>query len=144
MNTVKLRIELETKEASDIIMALLSDQNPNGFEENETELCAYFSEADFDEPSVNECLANYKFSKEIMPQQNWNATWESNFEPIRINDEVGIRAHFHPAANNIKHDIVITPKMSFGTGHHDTTWLVSKTMFSISFTNTHVLDMLFV
>ena len=52
-----------------------------------------------------------------------------------------MRAHFHDKADNVKHDIVITPKMSFGTGHHDTTWLVSKTMFSLDFKNKSVLDM---
>ena len=54
---------------------------------------------------------------------------------------MGQRAHFHPASENIKHDIVITPKMSFGTGHHDTTWLMSKTMFELNFNGKTVLDM---
>lgn len=66
---------------------------------------------------------------------------KKNFQPVFVDDLVCIRAHFHPSVQRIKHDIVITPKMSFGTGHHDTTWLMSKTMFELDFKNKSVLDM---
>jgi ribosomal protein L11 methyltransferase len=129
---------------SDILIALLADLGFESFTQNETGVEAYIQEEFENENLVKELsFEDFTFSYErtVIPKTNWNEEWEKNFSPVYVDNLVCIRAHFHPAAENIKHDIVITPKMSFGTGHHDTTWLVSKTMFSIPFTNTHVLDM---
>ena len=129
---------------SDILIALLADLEFESFTQNETGVEAYIQEEFENENSVKDLsFEDFTFSyvRTVIPKTNWNEEWEKNFNPVYVDDLVCIRAHFHPAAENIKHDIVITPKMSFGTGHHDTTWLVSKTMFSIPFTNTHVLDM---
>ena len=129
---------------SDILIALLADLGFESFTQNETGVEAYIQEEFENEDLVKELsFEDFAFSyvRTVIPKTNWNEEWEKNFSPVYVDDLVCIRAHFHPAADNIKHDIVITPKMSFGTGHHDTTWLVSKTMFSIPFTNTHVLDM---
>lgn len=129
---------------SDILIALLADLDFESFTQNETGVDAYIQEEFENEDLVKELsFEDFTFSyvRSVIPKTNWNEEWEKNFNPVYVDDLVCIRAHFHPAAQNIKHDIVITPKMSFGTGHHDTTWLVSKTMFSIPFTNTHVLDM---
>lgn len=129
---------------SDILIALLADLEFESFTQNETGVDAYIQEEFENEDLVkNLSFEDFTFSyvRTVIPKTNWNEEWEKNFNPVYVDDLVCIRAHFHPVAANIKHDIVITPKMSFGTGHHDTTWLVSKTMFSIPFTNTHVLDM---
>jgi ribosomal protein L11 methyltransferase len=129
---------------SDILIALLADLGFESFTQNDTGVDAYIQEEFENEDLVKELsFEDFTFSyiRTVIPKTNWNEEWEKNFNPVYVDDLVCIRAHFHPAAENIKHDIVITPKMSFGTGHHDTTWLVSKTMFSIPFTNTHVLDM---
>jgi len=129
---------------SDILIALLADLGFESFTQNDTGVDAYIQEEFENESLVKELsFEDFTFSyvRTIIPKTNWNEEWEKNFNPVYVDDLVCIRAHFHPAAENIKHDIVITPKMSFGTGHHDTTWLVSKTMFSIPFTNTYVLDM---
>ena len=75
-----------------------------------------------------------------MPQ-NWNAVWESNFQPIVIGDTVGVRADFHPANPHLKYDMVITPKMSFGTGHHDTTALMLEHLMKMPLEGKTVLDM---
>jgi ribosomal protein L11 methyltransferase len=84
---------------------------------------------------------NLKYSKSVIKEENWNAIWESNFEPVRVGDFVGIRAHFHadfePA---VTHDILITPKMSFGTGHHPTTFSVMQLMQRIDFEAKTVYD----
>ena len=73
-------------------------------------------------------------------QKNWNKIWEENFEPVFINKECVIRAHFHDSFPDYNHDIIITPKMSFGTGHHKTTELMINSMFNLDFNNKNVLD----
>ncbi len=81
------------------------------------------------------------YSKSVIKEQNWNAVWESNFDPIRVGDFVGIRAHFHPEFEPaVEHDLKITPKMSFGTGHHPTTYSVIQLMQKIDFQAKTVYD----
>ena len=81
------------------------------------------------------------YSKSVIKEQNWNAVWESNFDPIRVGDFVGIRAHFHPEFEpTVTHDIKITPKMSFGTGHHPTTYSMIELMQKIDFKTKTVYD----
>jgi len=81
------------------------------------------------------------YSKSFIKEQNWNAVWESNFDPIRVGDFVGIRAHFHPDfVPTVTHDIKITPKMSFGTGHHPTTYSMIELMQRIDFNAKTVYD----
>lgn len=84
---------------------------------------------------------NITYSKSVIKEQNWNALWESNFEPVRVGDFVGIRAHFHPEFEQaVEYDIKITPKMSFGTGHHPTTFSVMQLMQNIDFKDKTVYD----
>jgi ribosomal protein L11 methyltransferase len=81
------------------------------------------------------------YSKSIIKEQNWNAIWESNFEPVRIENFVGIRANFHPPFEPaVRHDIHITPKMSFGTGHHGTTYTVMQMMQEMDLEGKTVYD----
>jgi len=84
---------------------------------------------------------NLTYSKSIIKEENWNAIWESNFEPVRIDDFVGIRAHFHPHFDPaVQYEINITPKMSFGTGHHGTTFTVIQLMEKMDFKDKSVYD----
>ncbi len=86
-------------------------------------------------------LIGLKYSKSIIKEENWNAIWESNFEPVRVGDFVGIRAHFHPSFEPaVKYEINITPKMSFGTGHHGTTFTVMQMMSEMEFKGKSVYD----
>lgn len=129
---------------SDILIALLADLGFESFTQNEIGVEAYIQEEFENEDLVKELSFEdftFSYTRTVIPKTNWNEEWEKNFSPVYVDDLVCIRAHFHPQTENIKHDIIITPKMSFGTGHHDTTWLVSKTMFSLPFANAHVLDM---
>jgi ribosomal protein L11 methyltransferase len=77
---------------------------------------------------------------EHIPFQNWNEKWESEFEPIYINNFCCVRAPFHDTPAQVKHDIIIEPKMAFGTGHHATTYLMIKTMKDLNIDNKRVLD----
>lgn len=129
---------------SDILIALLADLGFESFTQNESGFEAYIQESFDNEDLIKEINFNdftFSYIRTVIPKTNWNEEWERNFNPVYVDDLVGIRAHFHSKNDSVKHDIIITPKMSFGTGHHDTTWLVSKTMFGISFENTNVLDM---
>ena len=84
---------------------------------------------------------NLTYLKSIIKEENWNAIWESNFEPVRVGDFVGIRANFHPHFDPpVQHEINITPKMSFGTGHHGTTFTVIQMMEEMNFKDKTVYD----
>ena len=86
-------------------------------------------------------LHNLKYYKSIIKEENWNAVWESNFEPVRVGDFVGIRANFHPSFEpRVQYEIQITPKMSFGTGHHATTFSVMQLMENLDFAHKSVYD----
>ena len=145
MNYIQYTFTVSPPEpGSDILIAMLAELEFESFSITDTGFEAYVQSSFEDEVLVKEiAFDDFSFSyirKEI-PKVNWNEEWEKNFNPVFVDDLVCIRAHFHPKVETIKHDIVITPKMSFGTGHHDTTWLVSKTMFELDFNNTSVLDM---
>ena len=84
---------------------------------------------------------NLNYSKSTIKEENWNAIWESNFEPVRVEDFVGIRAYFHPNFEPpVQYEIQITPKMSFGTGHHPTTFTVMQLMREMDFKAKAVYD----
>lgn len=142
MNYVKLSFETSKTEDAELIMALLSDFEVQGFEQQEKELFAYFKEDQYEEAEIEACLAAFqiKYTKSLVPHENWNANWESNFEPVQVGNEIGIRAHFHPAFKNCKYEIVITPKMSFGTGHHETTQMMLEFGVETNFNGKSVFD----
>jgi ribosomal protein L11 methyltransferase len=127
---------------SGILVAELSEISFYAFEEKDNNLSAFIKEEDFNEDEIHKITALLKLTyvKSTIPQTNWNAKWESEFEPIIIEDFVCIRASFHSIVNNVLHDIVITPKMSFGTGHHATTFLMLQQMRCMNFFKKNVLD----
>jgi ribosomal protein L11 methyltransferase len=138
-----LELTIKADEATqEMLIAGLSELGFDGFEESADQLKAYVPESGFQEKDFNHLLNTYNlnYSKSIIQKQNWNKVWESNFEPVLIDDFVGIRADFHPAFEQVAHDLVITPKMSFGTGHHATTHMVIQLMRSIDFEKKSVFD----
>ena len=132
---------------ADILVARLNEIDFESYCEDEFGVKAYVQTHLLDEITVKEiindvaklCELSYTITK--VKQENWNKKWENNFEPVHINNKCVIRAHFHAAYNDIEHEIIITPKMSFGTGHHETTFLVMNEMFRIDFADKSVLDM---
>ena len=132
---------------SDILVARLNEIEFESYCEDETGAKAYVQTHLLDENAVKEIinevgkLCEISFTITKVKQENWNKKWENNFEPVHINDKCVIRAHFHAAFLDVEHEIIITPKMSFGTGHHETTSLVMNEMFEVNFTDKSVLDM---
>lgn len=139
-NYVKIEIETSSQDQSEILIAALSEINYYSFEENKNSLSAFIKEEDFDEEKLKEILSQKSCTKTIIPETNWNAKWESEFQPIIVDDFVAVRAAFHKPIPNVQHEIIITPKMSFGTGHHATTYLMLQQMQHLNFADKSVLD----
>lgn len=138
-NHIQLSIEA-TQEQQEILISELGELGATGFEQTDTHLLAYFEEDAFPSYDVNALLEGYNFQLNTLQQQNWNAVWESNFQPVIVDDFCAVRAHFHEPIQGVKHEILITPKMSFGTGHHATTYMMMQQMRNIDFAGKAVFD----
>jgi ribosomal protein L11 methyltransferase len=145
-----IQITIETNEdESDIFVARLSQSGFEGFEEEPGKLHAFIPETLYDATKIEKIIADIKgvadpfhtlFQKEVIEPRNWNAEWEKDFEPVIIDKFCAIRAHFHKAIPQVKFDIIITPKMSFGTGHHATTHMMIAAMEKLELQQKSVLD----
>ena len=127
-------------EPREILLALLENEGFYGFEETSQKLVAYTEQESFNEAAFLENFAAYNFIKEEVANINWNEEWEKNFAPVAVDDFVYVRADFHLPVKGYKHEIIINPKMSFGTGHHATTYLVLQQMQGIDFNKKAVFD----
>jgi ribosomal protein L11 methyltransferase len=134
---------------NEILVASLSDVGFESFMEDENELLAYISSQNEEVSSINSLLNSFNENKEMtltwvrknIEHQNWNALWEADFEPVFVDDRLSIVAPFHGAAARKNHVIEIDPKMSFGTGHHQTTFLMCQQILSLELGDKLVLDM---
>jgi ribosomal protein L11 methyltransferase len=142
MEYYQISIASSEQGQKDLLIALLGEEGYEGFEERDDRLIAFIPAADYNEQLLSDILLplELEFSKEQIAQQNWNASWEANFEPVIIDSFCTIKAHFHDIEVNTPYKIVITPKMSFGTGHHATTRLMMQQMAGIDFKDRKVLD----
>lgn len=131
---------------NEILMAELIEIGFDSFTEEHDGILGYVQEELFDEQALKDLhllntpdvQVSYTFEK--MPNINWNEEWEKNFSPINVADKVLIRAEFHESIPSM-HEIIIQPKMSFGTGHHPTTHLMIQQMLEMDFWDQNVLDM---
>ena len=132
--------------ATEILIAELGYVGFESFVENENGFIAYIQKEDDSETILDEIYVlqgdefEISYTKEEIEQVNWNSEWEKNFNPIQVDDLVSIRAPFHPNPN-LKYDIVIEPKMSFGTGHHETTHMMVQHILKLDLQGKKVLDM---
>lgn len=131
---------------NEILMAELIELGFDSFMEEADGILGYIPEDIFNEndlnnlPLMNISEVSIKYNFEKLPNINWNEEWEKNFNPINVSDKVLIRAEFHESNPNL-HEIIIQPKMSFGTGHHPTTYLMILQMLEMNFQDKTVLDM---
>jgi ribosomal protein L11 methyltransferase len=141
-DTIEFTVHVADQSVKDILVARLSEAGATGFEEEKTMLKAFLPLADENEKLFEEIIEtnNLKYSKSIIIDRNWNSLWEVDFQPVTIGKFCRVRAVFHPPDAAVEHDIIITPKMSFGTGHHATTWLMIQAMGQLDFKDKTVFD----
>ena len=139
---ISVEIECLTSEGGEVAAALLSEIGFEGFEELPGKLLCYVPASVYSEELVSEICGslNMRFRIVEVPGQNWNALWESNFEPVVVEGFCTIVAHFHDVEVVTPYKLLITPKMSFGTGHHDTTRLMVGFMRDLDFVGKRVFD----
>jgi ribosomal protein L11 methyltransferase len=132
---------------ADILTAELGELGFDAFVENEDGFSAYIEEDKYSQQELEETLNRYAdlvqvtYTDRKIERQNWNEEWERNFEPLFIGGKVSVRASFHEKPAEAKYDIVINPKMSFGTGHHETTTLMIENQLTLDHQGKRVLDM---
>lgn len=148
-NTIYIEYNFEIsplQPTSDILIAELGEAGFESFVEHETGIQAYIQKSEWREDILKEVriLGNSNvsihFDRKELEQENWNATWERNFNPIRVGEQCEVRAPFHEKSA-LAYDIVIEPKMSFGTGHHETTHMMLQYILGHDFKGKTVLDM---
>ncbi|TWP28098.1 50S ribosomal protein L11 methyltransferase [Apibacter muscae] len=131
----------------EILIAYLAELPFESFVESELGLLAYIKD-EYDKENLIEDLPLFSnkevkisFTKQGSPDINWNEEWEKNFPPVLVENKIYLHTDFHPKKDEIPHQILIEPKMSFGTGHHETTYNMLNAMLEIDFKNKDVLDM---
>ncbi|RYZ18859.1 MAG: 50S ribosomal protein L11 methyltransferase [Chitinophagaceae bacterium] len=138
MNHILIRIPAGER-GQELLIGLLSDV-ATGFEQQDEQLLAYIEEGSVSHEELTDLLREFTYTTEVIGERNWNAEWEKNFPPVVVGDFVAVRAHFHEPIAGVRHELLITPKMSFGTGHHATTWQVMQQMENIDFDGKKVFD----
>ncbi|CAA0197431.1 50S ribosomal protein L11 methyltransferase [Tenacibaculum maritimum] len=132
--------------ATEILIAELGAAGFESFVENETGVVAYIQKDSWNKEILNDIFIlnagefSIKYTQQEIAQTNWNAEWEKNFPPIQVDAKVSIRAPFHENPN-LPYDIVIEPKMSFGTGHHETTHMMVQHLLEMDVAGMKTLDM---
>ena len=144
MNYTKFTVKTE-EQYREILIAMFSQHAFEAFEETEMGFYAYIPDTKMT-PEIATALEDYRQRfpyealRESVPAQNWNQVWEASFQPIVIGDFCAVRASFHQVMTGVEHEIVIDPKMAFGTGHHETTYMVINAMKDLDFEGKKVLD----
>ena len=145
MSYIELSLQIEP-DFAEIMMAELSELGFESFVETDEGLEAYIQEDLFEDLLVKNMIESYaertaiSYAFKKIAKQNWNEEWEKNFQPISIGNDIYVRADFHEAQPSYLYEIIITPKMSFGTGHHETTSMVMEHQLTISHGGKKVLD----
>lgn len=142
-----LEFKISCKESfREILIAELAEVGYDSFLETDEGFDAYIQEDLFDRNSFQQVIDQYHEEASLqvtegkMPKVNWNEEWEKNYDPIEVGDQVYVRASFHQPRPEFKYEILINPKMSFGTGHHATTFLMLSHQLTIDHTDKSVLD----
>ena len=144
MDYTEIDCTLHSPEAErEIVIALLAEIGCDSFEETENGVKAYIPTNCYNDNQLIDVIKKCPFSCVVtdLETENWNAVWESNYESVVIDEQCYIRAPFHPARSDVKYEIVIEPKMSFGTAHHETTAQMISYLLTEDCEGKTVLDM---
>jgi ribosomal protein L11 methyltransferase len=145
MNYLEATIEVNA-DFAEILIAELAEIGFDTFLENDNGVQAYITEELYDDQSFKQIMEEYSsktslfYSLKGIEKQNWNAEWEKSFDPIEVAGQIRVRATFHEVKEEVPYEIIITPKMSFGTGHHETTSQVMQLQLEVNHQNKKVLD----
>ncbi len=144
----ELRFSVEGNENQlDFLVAILADEGCNSFMEEADKLLAYIETEAVDDKHYQQLLFKHKIKgasylgHEAMPEKNWNAEWESGYEAVTIAGRCLVRAPFHQPQSDVQHEIVIMPRMSFGTAHHETTAMMIELLLDTEVKGKTLLDM---
>jgi ribosomal protein L11 methyltransferase len=161
MHHLQVTISTADPDLQEILIALLPTLGYEGFEQQDDALQAFVPEEQFDAGALDQLLREtpglfpqpgtqqpgagqpsiaLPYSTVRLEERNWNEEWEKNFQPVQVEGFCAIRAHFHAPIPGVIHELVITPKMSFGTGHHATTYMMLQAMKDLDFRERRVLD----
>lgn len=139
----KITIPCDSK-LHELLIAELDVLNYDSFEEKEDVVEAFIQEKYYHAKQLKEILKKYRLGEQIVLEKlqdiNWNKRWEKNFTPVYLEGQVQIRASFHEPKPGYAYDVVINPKMSFGTGHHETTSMMVEEQLKIDHKNKQILD----
>lgn len=140
---LQIRIDV-LEEQHDALIALLFAAGFDSFNEDENFIDAYILENQFDPIQLESLLKSFglsgAFTKDLLENKNWNEEWEKNFEPIVVDNTCYVRATFHPEQPQFPYEIIINPKMSFGTGHHATTYMMMQFILELNVDGKSVID----
>jgi len=148
MNYTKISFKLtpDSEENREILVAVLADLAFESFDETVDQVEGFVPGETFNFEEMNEITSSLPFSvesqHEMIPDQNWNEVWEKNyFKPLLIGERCLVRAPFHTDYEPAEFELVIEPKMAFGTGNHETTTLMAEQILEMDLTGKTVLDM---
>ena len=145
-STLQVRIAVSA-DHHDLLVAVLDGLGYDAFEEQADALLAFIGPEHFDAPALTQALTQWlpgsipDFTTEAIAERDWNAEWEANFESVLVDDFCEIRPPFRAASGTTQHEVVVMPKMAFGTGHHATTWLMVDRFRQLDVAGAQVLDM---
>lgn len=130
---------------SELLIARLYALDFDSFQELDGQTEAYILSEMINDDLIAEMTSvandlNINFTQEKHENKNWNEIWESNFDPVHVSDFCTVRADFHEKNESVQHDIIINPKMAFGTGHHETTYMMIESMRDLDFVDKKVFD----
>ncbi|MBR5053527.1 MAG: 50S ribosomal protein L11 methyltransferase [Bacteroidaceae bacterium] len=137
-----------SQDAADILSAMLAEIGFESFSVEEDGLLAYIQQSVWDEAGMQEVVQNFclpgvkiSYSKAEAPDEDWNQVWEEEgFQPVQVSDEIVVHDVKHADVPQVKYDIVITPRLAFGTGSHETTRLILRTLTQLDLQGKHIID----
>lgn len=132
------------RSTDEILLALLSMYNFDSFQEEDHYTIGYISREHnaAEEENILKLLQESKVEYDVKPveNKNWNEEWEKSFKPVKVGNFCSVRADFHPRQEGVQYDIIINPKLAFGTGHHETTYMMIAAMKELPIKGSRVLD----